>query len=231
MQPASSHMLICILLAWSLSLCQTLAPTPKTTEVLSINISHLPLITCSLKDHLFPETLGFLLSVTGSCRRDHPTLVHTALQTGSLAGTEVLRVSTDAYLLNMWMCSALCEALSIHEVGECYTHFTDGETEAPQQFFFLKVAHQSQVRLTPEPLSLTLVASPQCYSTHFCILADASLSPGHTQTCPGYIFLPEAPDYQNWLQLGKQTPESLERAAERQIQVLQRERIKGRRTR
>lgn len=44
-------------------------------------------------------------------------------------------LSTDAYLFTMWMCSKLCEALSIHEVGECYTHFTDGVTEAPQQFF------------------------------------------------------------------------------------------------
>lgn len=169
-------------------------PTPKTTEITSINISHLPLITCSLKDYLFPETLGFLLSVTGSYCRDHPTLVHIAFQPGSLAGVEVLTVSTDACLLNMWMCSALCEALSIHEVGECYTHFTDGETEAPQHFF-LKVAHQSQARLTPEPLSLTPVTSPQCCPARFCILTDASLSPGYTKTCPGCIFLPEAPDY------------------------------------
>lgn len=147
-QPTSPHMLICILLAWSLSLCQTLAPTPKTTEITSINISHLLLITCSLKDCLFPETLGILLSVTSSYCRDRPTLVHIVhLQPGSLAGGEVPMVSTDAYLLNMWMCSALCEALSIYEVGECYTHFTYGETEAPQHFFFFLKRLHTKVRL------------------------------------------------------------------------------------
>lgn len=121
------------------------APTPKPTGITPINISHLPLRTCSLKDYLFPETLGFLLSVIGGYCRDHPTLVHIALQPGSFAGVEVPTVSTDAYLLNMWMCSAPCEALSIHEVGECYTHFTDGETEAPQHIFFKRL--HTKVRL------------------------------------------------------------------------------------
>lgn len=100
-QPSFLHMLICKLLAWALSVKPWPTPTPKTTGITSINISHLPLITCSLKNYLFPETLGLLLSVIGSYCRDHPTLVHIALQPGSFAGVEVPTVSTDAYLLNM----------------------------------------------------------------------------------------------------------------------------------
>lgn len=137
MLPDSCPMLVCILLAQLTQPVPSPGVHPSTknpTEIASINTSHPPLRTCSLKGYFFPETPGCPLS-EGQLRRitpPHPPPPQCiAPESGSSARAEAPTVSTDAYLLNMWVCSALYEAPFIHEVGECYTHFTDGKTEAP----------------------------------------------------------------------------------------------------